>query len=87
MNFSKIGIILRHFSAIWIMLILSRLLFQQIGYNMLHALRLRAGVVVAGLRSAPVGAKRTSTGRPAPFQQVNSSPDTETCAKGYDQGL
>ena len=21
------------------------------------------------------------------FQQVNGSPDTETCAKGYDQGL
>ena len=39
-------------------------------HQLLHSLRLRAGVVVA-----------------VTFQQVNGSPDTETCAKGYDQGL
>ena len=48
------------------------------GHQLLHALGLRAGVIVVGLRSAPVGAKPTSTGRRAPFQQVDRTPDTKT---------
>ena len=40
MKLAKIGTILSHFSAIWIMLFLSLLLFQRIGYNMFHALGL-----------------------------------------------
>ena len=38
MKLVKIGTILRYFSAIWIMLFLSSLLFQRIRYNMLHNL-------------------------------------------------
>jgi len=45
------------------------------------------GVVVAGLRSASVGAKPTSTGRRAPFQQVDRAPDTETGTESDDERL
>ena len=54
---------------------------------MLHALGLRAGVIVTGLRSAPVGAKPTSTGRRAPFQQVDRTPDTKTGTQCHDESL
>ena len=48
---------------------------------------IRAGVVVAGLRSAPVGAKPTSTGRRAPFQKVDGTPDAEACAECDHESL
>ncbi len=57
------------------------------GHQLLHALGLRAGVIVAGLRSAPVGAKPTSTGRRAPFQQVDSTPDAKTGTERHDESL
>ena len=57
------------------------------GHQLLHALGFRAGVIVAGLRSAPVGAKPTSTGRRAPFQQVDRAPDTKTGTECHDESL
>jgi len=56
-------------------------------HQLLHALGLRAGVIVAGLRSAPVGAKPTSTGRRAPFQQVDRTPDAKTGTECHDESL
>ena len=57
------------------------------GHELLHALGLGAGVVVAGLRSAPVGAKPTSTGRRAPFQKVDGAPDAEACTECDHESL
>lgn len=45
------------------------------------------GVIIAGLRSASVRAKRRSTGPAAPFQKVDRAPDTKTCTEGYYQSL
>ena len=57
------------------------------GHQLLHALGLRARVIVAGLRSAPVGAKLTSTGRHAPLEQVDRTPDAEAGAKSDNKSL
>ena len=57
------------------------------GHQLLHTLRLCAGVIIAGLRSASVRAKRRSTGPAAPFQKVDRAPDTKTCTESYYQSL
>jgi hypothetical protein len=57
------------------------------GHQLLHTLRLCTGVIIAGLRSASVRAKRRSTGPAAPFQKVDRAPDTKTCTEGYYQSL
>ena len=57
------------------------------GHELLHTLGLGAGIIVAGLRSAPVGAKPTSTGRRAPFQKVDGAPDTKACSECDHESL